>query len=73
MKSHQSTQTKAKKWPTYICQVNIFTNESVVLKFFGEQANGKATYREPIHGGKMHSNIPHSVANATKHEVDSNE
>ena len=67
MKSHQSTQSKQKTWPEYIRQVNIFTNESVILKFFGEQANGKATYREPIHDGSMHSNIPHSVAKTTEY------
>ena len=66
MKSHQSTQTRPKVWPTYIRQVNIFTNQSVVLRFFGEQANGKATYRVPKSNGTMHSNIPHSVATATE-------
>jgi len=66
MKSHQSTQTRAKSWPIYIRHVNIFTNQSVVLKFFGEQTNGKATYRVPKSNGSMHSNIPHSVATATE-------
>lgn len=71
MKSHQSTQTKITKWPTHIRQVNIFTNESVVLIFTCQQPNGKATYRVP--NGAMHSNIPHSVATATAMEVDSDE
>jgi len=70
VKSHQSTQTKPKIWPQYIRQVNIFTNESVVLRFFGEQTNGKATYRVPKLNGSMHSNIPHSVATATEVALD---
>ena len=69
MKTHQSTQRPTYlEWPEYINMFNPFTGEVTLLKFFGQQTNGRASYRQPIHGGVMHSDIPHNVAKANAKE-----
>lgn len=69
MKTHQSTQRLTMlEWPEYIEMVNPFTNEVTLLKFFGQQPNRRASYRQPIKGGIMHSDIPHTVAKANAQE-----
>tara|TARA_B100002019_G_C20693308_1_gene322140 strand:+ start:194 stop:406 length:213 start_codon:yes stop_codon:yes gene_type:complete len=53
--------TRKYTWPQTIKRTNIFNGESVVLRFFAEHADGKATYKDP-QTGNLYSNIPNSVA-----------
>lgn len=53
--------TRKYTWPQKILRTNIFNGESVMLSFFSEQADGKATYKDP-QTGNLYSNIPNSVA-----------
>lgn len=53
--------TRKYTWPQSIKRTNIFNGESVVLRFFAEHADGKATYKD-TQTGTLYSNVPNSVA-----------